>query len=482
VKASERLAYWARPLFFLAHNPVTLLGAILTTSTGLTMVGFWALEVLQLRPTHAYAGIILFLVLPGLFVAGLVLMPAGIVWRRRKLVAAGGLPEAFPPIDLGSSTVRRGLTLVAVATLLNIALLSTASYKAVEHMDSVQFCGTTCHTVMAPEYTAYLNSPHSRVACVECHIGSGASWFVRSKLSGTRQVFAVALGTYSRPIPSPVKHLRPARETCEQCHWPEKFHGDKLLVRTKYGNDEKNSPSTTVLVLKVGGRSWQKGVGIHGRHLSSGARISYVTTDARRQVIPRVTVVDDAGKSVEYVSTEVKPSAEELARGERRTMDCMDCHNRPSHSMEMPERAVDQALAEGRISPELPFVKKQAVELLRAEYADRDTAAQKIASGLVEFYKSGHPETYAKHRAVVETAADQVVAIYRRNVFPAMKVGWGSYPNNIGHEDFLGCFRCHDENHKSADGRTLTQSCDACHSVLAMDEANPKVLDELSLR
>jgi NapC/NirT cytochrome c family, N-terminal region len=482
MKASERLAGWLRPAFFLGHNPVTLTGAILTTSSGLTMLGFWALEVLQFRPTHPYAGIILFLVLPALFLAGLVLMPAGVLWRRRKLRASGGLPEVFPRVDLQSPQIHRALVLVAVATFLNIAVLSTASYKAVEHMDSVEFCGTACHTVMAPEHTAYLDSPHSRVTCVQCHIGTGASWFVRSKLSGTRQLFAVALGTYSRPIPSPVKHLRPARETCEQCHWPQKFHGDKFVVRTKYADDEKNTPSTTVLVLKVGGRSWQKGVGIHGRHLDATERISYVTTDSRRQVIPRVTAVDATGKSVEYVSTEVKPSPEELAKGERRVMDCMDCHNRPSHTFEPPERAVDRALAEGRVSPELPYIKKKAVELLRASFPDQDTGTQRISSSIVEFYKSGHAETYAKHRALVETAAEQVAAIYRRNVFPGMKVTWGTYPNNIGHEDFLGCFRCHDENHKSADGRTLTQDCDACHTVLAMDEPNPKVLQDLALR
>src|SRR5262249_37420162 len=153
--------------------------------------------------------------------------------------AAGGIPHEYPRIDFRVPLLRRGLTLVAAATVMNIVILSTASYKAVEHMDSTQFCGASCHTVMSPEYTAYVNSTHSRVDCVQCHIGPGAGWFVRSKLSGARQVWAVATGSYSRPIPSPVKHLRPARETCEQCHWPQKFQGDKLVVHTKYADDEK---------------------------------------------------------------------------------------------------------------------------------------------------------------------------------------------------------------------------------------------------
>ena len=477
----ERATLVARLTFFLGHNRITATGAALTTASGLTMVGFWALEVLQLRHVHPYAGIILFLVLPGVFVAGLVLMPVGVLLTRRRLRSKGELPHVYPRIDLHDPAWRHGLVLLGVATLANVAVLSAASYKGVEHMDSTQFCGLTCHTVMAPEYTAYLGSPHSRVTCVECHIGPGAGWFVRSKLSGVRQVFAVTLDTHSRPIPSPVKHLRPARETCEQCHWPQKFHGDKLLVRTKFAEDEANTKTTTVLVLKVGGRAFNGATGIHGRHLDEKSRIEYVATDDKRQVIPQVSYVNDRGERELYESTDVKATPEQLAKGERRSMDCMDCHNRPSHTFELPERAVDGAMAEGSISPELPFAKRKAVELLRAEYPDRDTAARRIREGFTEYYRASHPQAYAKHRALVETAAERVAGIYLRNAFPNMKVGWGTYPNHIGHGDFLGCFRCHDDNHKTRDGRTISQDCNACHSILAMDEENPKVLADLGL-
>jgi nitrate/TMAO reductase-like tetraheme cytochrome c subunit len=477
----ERATLLLRLLLFLGHNRLTGLGAVLTTGAAITMMGFWALEILQLRPVHPYAGIILFLILPALFVAGLVLMPLGALWHRRGLRLRGELPDVYPRIDLREPVFRHGVGLLAGATVLNVVILSMASYRGVEHMDSVEFCGTACHSVMAPEYTAYLGSPHSRVACVECHIGQGASWFVRSKLSGTRQLFAVTFNTHSRPIPSPVKHLRPARETCEQCHWPQKFHGDRFLVRTKYQDDEKNTRLTTVLVLKVGGRTWQGSVGIHGRHLNDQERINYVAIDGKRQVIPMVTYVDDAGRTVDYASTEVKATAQQLAAGERRVMDCMDCHNRPSHTFELPDRAVDRAMSASEISPELPYVKKKGVELLRAEYSDHAAATAGIVSGLTSFYKASYPETYSNHRALVETAAQGLVEIYRRNVFPGMKVTWGTYPNNIGHEDFLGCFRCHDGNHTSADGRTISQECDACHNVLAMEESNPKVLADLGL-
>jgi hypothetical protein len=473
---------WMRPAFYLGQNPISLLGAILTTSSGVTLVMFWAYEILKGGAVHPYTGIVFFLILPGIFVIGLVLMPLGAVLRRRKLKREGKLAQPYPAIDLRRPLLRRALVLVIFASAVNAALLGIASYKGVEHMDSVEFCGQTCHVVMAPEFAAYKGSPHSRVPCVDCHIGSGAPWFVRAKISGVRQVFAVAFHTYSRPIPSPVEQLRPARDTCEQCHWPQKFTGDKLLVRTKFTDDEQNTPLKTVLLMKIGGRRESGGVGIHGRHLDNVERIHYVSTDRHRQVIPQVTYLADDGREVVYASTEVKTTSDQLKAGEHRTMDCMDCHNRPTHAFQLPERAVDEAMAANRISPELPFAKKKAVELLRAQYPDRDTAARKIPAAFDDFYRSNYPQQYQTHRALIASSGQQVGEIYLRNIFPNMKVSWGTYPNNIGHEDFLGCFRCHDGNHKTADGKLISDDCEACHTVLAQEESNPKVLADLGLK
>jgi len=450
-------------------------GAVLTTSAALTMIGFWALEILFDRAVHPYAGIILFVVLPALFVFGLLLIPIGAWLARRR-------EKARPAhLDLSSPDLRVAGAWIALATVVNIVLLSAATYRGVVYMDSTQFCGTACHSVMAPQYEAYVGSPHSRVSCTECHIGPGASWFVRSKLSGARQLYAVAFSTHSRPIPSPVHDLRPSRETCEHCHWPQKFHGDRLIVRRRFEEDEANTPLTTVLVMKIGGNAATGGVGIHGRHLDPVDKIEYVATDDKRQVIPKVTVRAADGKAEEFLSTEVKTTPDDLARGERRTMDCIDCHNRPTHAFDMPERAVDKALEEGRISRDLPFVKKTAVALLRTEYPDRETAARRLDEGLVEFYRSQHPDVHRQKRAQIQAASEQLQAIYKRNVFPSMKVTWGTYPNHIGHSDFMGCFRCHDESHKSAAGRTISQDCTSCHAILAQDEKDPKVLADLGL-
>ena len=473
---------WARLIYFLSQNVISLIGVVLTTSTAITMIAFWIYDFMLQGPPHPYIGILIFLILPGLFVLGLLLIPAGILLRRKKLSGAGELPIAYPEIDLRVPIVRSGLLFVGVATVLNILIFTFASYQGVAYMDTTTFCGQTCHTVMQPEFSAYQNSPHARVNCVECHIGPGAGWFVKSKLSGVRQVFAVTFKTYSTPIPSPVKYLRPARETCEQCHWPQRFSGDKFIAKTDYRDDEKNTAETTVLVLKIGGRTWQGSVGIHGRHLDEGSRIRYISTDEHRQVIPVVYYTDDKGKTVEYVSTDIKVSKEQLEKSEKRVMDCIDCHNRPTHAFELPESAVDLRITRGLVSAELPFIKKKAVELLKADYPDRETAQKKIEEGITNYYRSTYPDVYNTKRALVEQSAENVARIYMQNIFPDMKVTWGVHPNNLGHNDFPGCFRCHDGSHASADGQTISNDCSACHNLLAVQEENPKVLTDLGMK
>jgi nitrate/TMAO reductase-like tetraheme cytochrome c subunit len=471
-----------RPFYYFSQNWISLTGAILTTSSAATLIAFWFYEFVLAGPVHPYIGILVYLILPGVFAFGLILIPVGILRHRHQLRARNEIPEVFPTVSINSPRVRHTLLWVGGLTVVNILIMGTASYSGVSYMDSTQFCGQTCHTVMQPEFTAYQNSPHSRVECVDCHIGPGAGWFVRSKLSGVRQVFAVTLHTYSRPIPSPVKYLRPARETCEQCHWPQRFTGDKFMIERKYKDDENNTPLITAILLKIGGREGQGSVGIHGHHMAAGTKITYISIDEKRQVIPVVTYTDASGKTITYLSGDVTPTKQQLDAGEHRTMDCIDCHNRPTHAFEMPESAVDKRMAEGLISPELPFIKKKAVELLKADYPDRQSAELRIQSEITNYYKTAYPAVYTSKRTAVQQASEQVAAIYLRNIFPDMKLTWGTHPNNIGHNDFPGCFRCHDGNHTSADGQTITNDCSACHTLLAVDEEKPKILTDLGLQ
>jgi nitrate/TMAO reductase-like tetraheme cytochrome c subunit len=471
-----------RPAFYLSHNLLSQLGVAVTTTSALTLISLYTTEFFGVH-VGPYAGIVMFFLLPGLFLLGLLMIPAGIAFEYRKERLAGTLPQEYPKVDFADARLRETMQFVVIMTSVNIAMFLTATYKAVNYMDSTQFCGQTCHTPMTPEYTAYQNSPHSRVACVDCHVGPGISGFVAAKAAGTRQLLGVMFNDFHRPIPSPVRSLRPARETCEHCHWPQRFTGDKFWVDTKFSDDEKNTRLTTVLVLKLGGVTWQGTQGIHGRHLDTGtSRIEYVSTDDKREVIPNVRYMDDKGQPVEFASSDVKTTPDQLAKGEHRSMDCVDCHNRPTHAFQLPERAMDKAMVQGLISTDLPFVKKKSVELLKVNYPDRDTAAQQIPMGLVNYYKTAYPAVYSEHRAVVEAAADQVKNIYMRNVFPEMKITWGTHSNNIGHEDFLGCFRCHDGSHTAKDGRVITNDCGACHTLITVDDPNPKVLTDLSMR
>ena len=367
---------------------------------------------------------------------------------------------------------------IGITTLLNILIGSQLTYRAVTYMDSVTFCGQTCHTVMQPEYAAYQNSPHSRVECIACHIGPGASWFVKSKLSGLGQVFAVTFDSYPRPIPTPVRNLRPARETCEACHWPQKFEEDRLRILNNYAEDEKNTLTKTVLLMRVSGSPNHPG--IHSAHLGPGIAIFYYPADESRQTIPRIEYQDAVtGRSAVYTAADAKPGAlKDLAA---REMDCMDCHNRPTHTFQMPEGAVDSAMASGAISPALPFIKKTAVALLRKDYKSQDEAAAAIPDAIEKFYQSGNAAAGAARRGEIARAAKAVVAIYRRNIFPQMHVTWGSYPNNLGHMDFPGCFRCHDGTHAAPGGKAIPNDCNTCHQTLAMDEAAPKILTDLGL-
>ncbi len=469
------------PVVYLSANWVSRIGVVLVTSATV----FWLfLLPLAVRGAgaHPYLGIVEFLMLPSVFFAGLALIPAG-MWGqfRRQRRVGGGAAATFPPLSLESPQLKRLALFVGVTTVLNLILGTLFTFQGVSYMDSVNFCGRTCHTVMQPEYAAYQNSPHSRVECVACHIGPGTSWFVKSKLSGVGQVFAVAFNNYPRPIPTPVRNLRPARETCETCHWPQKFGEDRVRVINNYADDATNTLTKTVLLLRIGGSRGHGSPGIHGAHLGPGVAITYFPTDESRQTIPRVEYRNSVtGRSFDFQAADAKPEA--VRNLGSRQMDCMDCHNRPTHVFSLPERAVNTAMAAGTISPSLPFIKKQAVAILKQSYASNEAAEQAIPAALDRFYREQQPDAYAAHRADITRAGQTLVAIYDRNVFPAMKVTWGSYPNNIGHTDFPGCYRCHDDNHVAAGGKKITQDCNTCHQLLAMDEANPKILADLGLQ
>lgn len=442
------------------RNPVSLIGAVVATTTAMLFVALFVLEIFG-YVTNPYIGLLAFVAIPTVFVMGLLLVPLG-AWRaRRRRRLPPEVEPDWPVLDLRNPHQRTVLVIVLALTVVNLLIVSMAAYGGVHYMESAEFCGQVCHTTMEPQYAAYQGWPHARVPCVACHVGPGAGALVESKLAGTRQLFQVATGRVAMPIPSPVESMRPARETCEQCHWPEKFHGDKIRIIREYGSDATNTESVTTLQVHVGGGSRTLGIGtgIHW-HMNLDNQIEYVATDATRQTIPYVRLTDRDGRMREYV-VEGTPEAQ-LAGGARRRMDCLDCHNRPAHTFyPSPERAIDAAIAQGRIPRELTFARREAVAAVGAEYSDRTAALAAIGQRLNDFYRDrGGAEARLVERAV---AAAQDA--WSRNVFPAMNVTWGTYPNQLGHVDAPGCFRCHDDEHTAADGSVIRQDCELCHTI-----------------
>jgi nitrate/TMAO reductase-like tetraheme cytochrome c subunit len=467
---------WVRPALFFGNNPISLAGGAVTSASGVTMIGYWLVELFGRPNDNPYLGIIFFLLLPALFVAGLLLIPVGVFARRRMLQKAGEIPAIFPKVDLNDRIFRHGLDIVLVATIVNLLVVATASYRGAAYMDSPQFCGQSCH-VMHPEYTAYKISAHSHVACVDCHIGSGATSYFAAKVNGTKQLLEVSFDRYPTPIPSPVESLRPARYICEGCHTPAKFIGEKLLVKSAFADDEKNTETQSVVVLHLGGRdSLSHLTGIHGVHLG---HIEYIAADPTRTAIPWVQKRNEDGSETVFATATARSG---VPRGERRVMDCIDCHNRAAHTFVTAEDALNRAMAEGAISPDLPWVHKEGLELLKAAYASEDEARAKIPAQLAAFYRAQHPEVLATKARLVNSAGEQLAALYSQNVFPMMKVTWGTHPNHIGHMSYPGCFRCHDGEHTAKDGKSITQDCAACHNLLVVDEAKPKVLSDLGIR
>jgi nitrate/TMAO reductase-like tetraheme cytochrome c subunit len=465
-----------RPVLFYGNNPLSLLGGGLTSAAAFVLIGFWVVSIFgHGGSSNPYLGLIFELFLPGLFVLGLVLIPIGIWMRRRKLLAAGQVPDTYPQIDLRDVNFRRGIEIVVLATFINFVIVGTASYRAVSYMDSPHFCGSSCH-VMAPQWAAYQESPHSHVDCVDCHVGSGMKSYVQAKVNGTKQLIEVTFHTWPTPIRATLNGLRPARETCEECHTPAKFIGEKLLVKTTFGDDEKNAMTRTVLVLHLGGiDSVSHLSGIHGAHLN---HFEYVASDSGAQTILSVSRPNPDGTKTEYISSDVKGPIQ----GVRRTMDCMDCHNQATHVFQTAQGAIDEAMVDGTPSPSLPFVHKQGLALIQATYSSQAEAGSKIVSGLNDFYRTQYPQVWSTQRSQINAAAQRLVSIYDRNVFPEMKVTWGTYPNNIGHMDYPGCFRCHDGSHTTKSGKTLSNDCSLCHNLLATDETNPSVLNDLQLQ
>ena len=457
----------------LFRNYVSFVGAAIATAALVSIVLLFLIEITSTKE-NPYLGILTYIIFPSVLILGLLIVAVGMfLERRRRRQGAPAEIAAYPKLDLNDSRARHAFFAFLLVTFLFICASAFGSYKAYEYSESDAFCGEACHSVMKPEYVAYKAGAHARVGCVGCHVGPGAGWYVRSKLSGAYQLYSVTFNKYSRPIETPVHNLRPAPETCEQCHWPEKFFGAQLKVFNHYAYDETNSLRQTRMLLNVGGGSPNTGVvaGIHW-HMNIANVIDYVSTDEQRQVIPWVRIQDKEGNVTEYYDRTRPPTQEQIATAPRRRMDCVDCHNRPAHVYLPPDVAVDQAFSAGKLDPSLPFLKRESIALLTKAYNTEDEALRTIAAGLEQFYSKSYPDLHATRGNDIKTAVTELQRIFRTYFFPEMKTNWQTHPNNIGHLYFSGCFRCHDGEHVSDTGKVIRNDCNICHTVI-YDSANP---------
>ena len=447
----------------LFSHPVSAIGVVLVVASGCVFAGLVLLHLLG-SPRNPYGDLVVFLLVPALFAFGLLLMSIGL-WFRRKRPRTSAVGEVvWPRLDLNVPETRRALFFVTAATFVTLVALSLASQHAVEYSESQQFCGQTCHQPMSPHFTAHQNGLHSRVKCVNCHIEPGAQGFLKAKLNGTNQLRMVISNSYSRPILSPTHTARPNVYTsCEQCHWPDRFVGDVVKNVYEFADDEANSKTVSTLRLHVGGpvAGTGSGTGIHW-HMNRSNVVEYVARDETLEQIPYVRVATADGTVREYFAKGV--SARDLEGRPRRRMGCIDCHNRPAHKFaSTPERAVDEAMGAGLISTRIPFIRREVVRALKVDYPSQDAALAGIDRDIRAAIGAGKTDGFDENALRQAVAVSR--AIYRTNIFPEMKITWGTYSDRVGHTVSQGCFRCHDESLVTKEGRVLGQDCELCHTI-----------------
>ncbi len=452
------------PVIF--YTPTTLTGSLISILSSVIILFFIVIEFFS-EFQNPYLGIITYVVLPSFLIIGLLLIAFGAIRENRRILSLEIKQRKLPVIDLNNPKHQVAVFVFSTGTILLTVFSIFGAFKAYEYTDSDEFCGKVCHTVMKPEYTAYQDSPHSRVGCVKCHIGPGTGWFVRSKLAGSYQVYSVLFKKYSKPIPTPVHNLRPAQQTCEQCHWPKHFYDEKKRNFDFFTSDEHNTEYKLTMLLRVGGGSVEFGnhSGIHWV-MNLANEITYLPLDDSRTLIPWIKVKSKyTGKETVYRDTSYKLTGEMLKQDKLRVMDCLDCHNRPSHVFFQPNRMINSYISNNQIDRTIPFIKNVGVQVLETYTRSRETAHEDISKFIWDFYKGNYPDVAVAKKEQLDRLINFLYKIYMRNYFPSMKTSWKSNPNNIGHMYSPGCFRCHDGKHISDEGKVITNDCNACHII-----------------
>ena len=452
------------------QNWTSLIGATIALIS-LFMIIFLSVVTILIQSERAtYLGLVIYILLPAVMFLGLLMIPIGMILKIRKEHKSGKKTvSTWPNIDLNDIHHRNAFMIFAIGTSIFLFLSAIGSYEAFHFTESNTFCGQLCHSVMEPEYTAYQHSPHAQVRCVECHVGPGANWYVRSKISGLYQVYATLANIYPKPIPTPVANLRPAREVCEQCHWPEKFYTHNIRLESHFLPDKNNTMWNIALIMKVGAPHSALGLveGIHW-HINPNVKVEYIASDYERENIPWVKYTNlETGEAKIFLDENNPLDETQMDTLEVRTMDCIDCHNRPSHLYRAPSRFINTAMVAGNIPPELPEIKSLAVELCIEDYSTTDSALMHMQEEVTNYYQDNYPEIFKNQKFLVEKAINGLQTEFIQNIFPEMKVRWDAYPDHIGHTEYNGCFRCHNDIHSTDEGEVIRKDCNMCHFINA---------------
>jgi nitrate/TMAO reductase-like tetraheme cytochrome c subunit len=448
------------------YNPVSIIGLVIVTFNTGFIIFLSVVDALSKR-VHPYADLVIWFILPVLVLMGIALIIIGIRRERQKEREGTQVEHRFLVVDFNNPKHRKVVLGLLTIFLLLSLLYAFAGYKAYEYTESESFCGMTCHRVMGPEFRSHAYSVHAEIACVDCHVGPGAKYYLLYKLKGTRQLFDVMFDRYPRPIPTPVVDLRPSQDVCENCHGPKYQINQRLESRSYFLADKKNTRKTINLLLRMGKAevTTEHPPKMHW-HSSTTEEIVYAATDTKRTVIPWIRVKRLDGKERVYRSSEVQMSDAEVVKAQKRRMDCVDCHNRLGHPYNPPSLILNALLTVQLVDPELPEIKRVAVEALDAEYASQGDAQKRIETSIKDFYKTTYPALYSNKESAIVAAIGAIQRAYARNYDPSMKVSWKNFPNNQGHRFSAGCFRCHDGKHRSDDGVVLSRDCSLCHLLI----------------
>lgn len=454
------------------YNNISAIGAILIVGSIIELILQFFILIFSNQSGY-FLGVFLFVFAPINLFLGVILILTGIKKKERtnKLKMQDG------ELDDEYISQRNALVVFIVGLGIFFIVIMIGNIKTMNFANSDAFCGEVCHSAMEPEFITYKNSKHDDVSCIHCHYNEDDDLLLKSKLAALRQITTILGGNYNLPLSTPSHTLRPIRSTCVHCHRPILFDPETIRLKEHYLVDEENSRWNINLVLKIGNEQTSEIFikGIHW-HVHPDNLVQYVSNN-NKQEIPWIRYINKTRNDTTlYIDNSSGFNLSYLDTLEIWEMDCMDCHNRTSHNFMAPSQFINQQLSLGNIYSSIPEIKSNLLEICEEIFPSIDSLKTFSSLYIKEFYKENYIEYYESNEKIIISSIDAFVDEYAKNIFPAMNVSWQSYSSNIGHLYYKGCFRCHNDLHKSEEGKILKRDCNLCHTITA--QGNPNNLEQ----